>query len=223
MHRTPRDILAAAAVGGLLLVPVACSDDGDDTATSDTSAEASGTSEEATVGDVTIAEPWARPTTPGTTTSAIYMTLTSAEGDVLTGASVPASVAGTTEIHETRMAGGDMDDMSDDTMAGDMDMSADTMADMSGFAETDDEMDDMSDDTMAESGDGMEGMDGEMEMVEVGRIDLPAGETVALEPGGYHIMLLDVEEPLEAGDEIEVTLEFEKAGSTTITVPVGQP
>ncbi|MFM8267246.1 MAG: copper chaperone PCu(A)C, partial [Ilumatobacteraceae bacterium] len=45
------------------------------------------------------------------------------------------------------------------------------------------------------SGDGMSGMDG-MSMQEVDSIPLPAGETVALEPGGSHIMLLGLTAPL---------------------------
>ena len=229
MSRT-RSLLAAAAVGALVIVPVACSDDGDDTATTDTVESATGG--EATVGDVTIADAWARATTPGTTTSAVYMLLTSTDGDALTGVSVPSSVAGEAQIHQTSMSGDDMDDMddmdmTDDTMGDDMDeMSDDSMADTSGFAgAADDDMDDMdmTDDTMGDDADGTDDMDGEMQMAPVDQIDLPAGETVALEPGGYHIMLVDVVEPLEDGDEIDVTLTFEQAGETTITVTVGTP
>lgn len=48
-----------------------------------------------------------------------------------------------------------------------------------------------------------------MGMKPVQSIDLPAGETVTLEPGGYHIMLLDLAKPVKDGDSIPVTLEFE--------------
>jgi copper(I)-binding protein len=64
-----------------------------------------------------------------------------------------------------------------------------------------------------------EGM-GAMTMQEVGSIDLPAGETVALEPGGFHVMLMQLAAPLETGQAFEITLTFEKAGTRTIEVPV---
>jgi hypothetical protein len=43
---------------------------------------------------------------------------------------------------------------------------------------------------------------------------------VSLEPGGYHIMLLDLAEPLEDGDTFELTLRFEQAGEMDLTVDV---
>lgn len=59
-----------------------------------------------------------------------------------------------------------------------------------------------------------------MEMREVDRIAVPAGESVALEPGGYHVMLIDLAEPLELGSTIELTLEFEEAGTLVVTAEV---
>jgi hypothetical protein len=64
------------------------------------------------------------------------------------------------------------------------------------------------------------GMAEGMVMRPVERIELPAGETVALEPGGYHIMLLELVEPLVAGDTFEVTLMFENTPDQTVTVEV---
>jgi hypothetical protein len=43
---------------------------------------------------------------------------------------------------------------------------------------------------------------------------------VALEPGGYHIMLLDLVAPLEAGTTLEVTLTFEESGEQVVTADV---
>jgi copper(I)-binding protein len=63
-------------------------------------------------------------------------------------------------------------------------------------------------------------MGGEMTMRPVDGIDLPAGEAVALEPGGLHIMLLDLPAPLEIGQTYELTLTFEQAGEQTVTVEV---
>jgi copper(I)-binding protein len=96
-----------------------------------------------------------------------------------------------------------MDGMSETTMAGMDGMSETTMAGMDG-------MDDSSDDTMAPV----------MQMQEVDRIDLPAGTAVALAPGGYHVMLLDLVKPLELGDTFTLTLTFEKAGTREVTVTV---
>ena len=53
---------------------------------------------------------------------------------------------------------------------------------------------------------------GVMRMRRVDTLDLPAGKTVALEPGGYHVMLLDIERPLKAGERITVTLVVEESG-----------
>ncbi len=54
-------------------------------------------------------------------------------------------------------------------------------------------------------------------------LPLPAGETVALVPGGNHLMLLGVEEPLVAGDTVALTLTFETSPAVEVTATVGQP
>ena len=61
---------------------------------------------------------------------------------------------------------------------------------------------------------------GEMTMQEVEFIDLPAGTAVELKPGGYHVMLIGLVNPLEIGQTIQITLIFENAGEITIDVPV---
>lgn len=52
------------------------------------------------------------------------------------------------------------------------------------------------------------------------RVAVPAGETVAFEAGGLHVMLTGVEPALEAGTTIEVDLEFEQAGTVTVVAEV---
>ena len=59
-----------------------------------------------------------------------------------------------------------------------------------------------------------------MRMREVNAIDLPAGKTVELKPGGLHIMLVGLKAPLKAGERFAMKLRFEKAGEVTIDVPV---
>lgn len=73
----------------------------------------------------------------------------------------------------------------------------------------------MMDDSM-----GDDSMGGAMTMREVGEIALPAGTMVNLEPGGYHIMLLDIASPLELGEKFDVTLTFETAGEKVVEVEV---
>ena len=50
-------------------------------------------------------------------------------------------------------------------------------------------------------------------------IEVPAGETVALRPGGDHLMLMRPE-AMAAGEAVEVTLAFERAGEVTAPFPV---
>lgn len=59
-----------------------------------------------------------------------------------------------------------------------------------------------------------------MEMRPVDRIDVPAGDMAELKPGGYHVMLLDLAEPLVVGETLELTLTFEEAGEQVVTVEV---
>ena len=190
--RTAKSFALAAASA---LVFASCG--GDDDSSTDTAAPSGG--------DIAISGAWARTSPMSVNVGAVYMDITAAADDELLTASVDASVAGTVEIHETLaadMAGGDSampgeagEETSEDTMAGDM-------------------SEDMTDDTM--SG----GMSGEMTMRPVSSIVLPAGETVLLMPGGYHIMLLDLVAPLEEGQTFDVTLTFANSGTQVVTVEV---
>jgi copper(I)-binding protein len=49
---------------------------------------------------------------------------------------------------------------------------------------------------------------------------IPAGGSVELKPGGKHVMMIDLVAPLEPGDEIELTLNFDNGDSMSFTVPV---
>ena len=56
-------------------------------------------------------------------------------------------------------------------------------------------------------------MDGNvMRMREVKAIDLPKGKTVTLQPGGFHIMLMNLPKPIAVGDVIPLTLVVESGG-----------
>jgi periplasmic copper chaperone A len=62
---------------------------------------------------------------------------------------------------------------------------------------------------------------GVMKMRQVDAVPLPAGQAVTLTPGGYHIMLTDLKQPLVAGQSFPLTLTFEKAGPVETKVMIG--
>lgn len=53
-----------------------------------------------------------------------------------------------------------------------------------------------------------------------GGIEIPAGETVELKPGGYHVMLMELQQELVPGTAFLVTLAFESGTEVTVAVPV---
>lgn len=63
--------------------------------------------------------------------------------------------------------------------------------------------------------------DGAMSMREKdGGFPIAAGETLMLEPGANHVMLMGLTGPLLAGDEVTVTLEFDDGSTLEVTAPV---
>ena len=71
----------------------------------------------------------------------------------------------------------------------------------------------------------MEVVNGIMKMREVeGGIKIPAGGTVMLKPGGFHLMFIKLKHDLKQGETLPVTLTFAKAGTVDVTLaiwPVG--
>jgi periplasmic copper chaperone A len=114
--------------------------------------------------DLQVTDAWARATPGAAQTAAAYVTITSAAGDRLTGASTP--VAQKAELHTMTMDGN------------------------------------------------------VMKMRQVDGIDLPAGQAITLKPGGYHIMLTGLAQPLKEGQTFPLTLTFDKAGTQQVTVAV---
>jgi copper(I)-binding protein len=145
-------------------------------------------------GRVAVSEAWARSSPPGVTDGAAYMTIESEADDVLIGAAVAAGVAATAEFHETVVGEPSMDETTTGETAAD-DMAGHDMA-------------------------PTDGTGGAMTMQHVSTVDLPAGEPVAFEPGGRHVMLLDLVTPLVAGSSFELTLTFVDAAPETITVGI---
>ena len=62
-----------------------------------------------------------------------------------------------------------------------------------------------------------------MRMRRVDGLALPAGKSVALEPGGYHLMLMELKAPLAEGARFPLKLRFEQAGEVTVEIKVEQP
>jgi periplasmic copper chaperone A len=61
---------------------------------------------------------------------------------------------------------------------------------------------------------------GVMKMRPLGPVDLPAGHAVVLKPGGTHIMLTGLKQPLRVGESFPLTLDFERAGKREVTVTI---
>ncbi len=51
-------------------------------------------------------------------------------------------------------------------------------------------------------------------------LEIPAGGSVVLKPGGYHIMFMKLDEQLLAGENRKVTISFEKAGNVELDMSV---
>ncbi|HVR54714.1 MAG TPA: copper chaperone PCu(A)C [Pseudorhodoferax sp.] len=66
--------------------------------------------------------------------------------------------------------------------------------------------------------------DNVMRMRQVPGVELPAGKTIELKPGGYHIMLMDLPRQVKAGETVPLTLVFEgkdgKRESLEVQAPV---
>ena len=59
-----------------------------------------------------------------------------------------------------------------------------------------------------------------MRMRSIPVLDLPAGRPVELKPGGHHVMLLDLKQPLKAGDKVQIELRLETRDGKRVTQPV---
>lgn len=65
---------------------------------------------------------------------------------------------------------------------------------------------------------------GMMKMAELtAGLPLPAGQAVALAPGGNHLMLIGLTAPLVAGETVPLTLQFASAPAITVQAQVRQP
>lgn len=61
---------------------------------------------------------------------------------------------------------------------------------------------------------------GVMKMRAIPSLALPAGTTVALKPGGYHVMLMDLKQAMKPGDVVPLSLVVENAAGKRETIEV---
>jgi copper(I)-binding protein len=67
----------------------------------------------------------------------------------------------------------------------------------------------------------MKSEDGVMKMAEIKNgLNIPAHGSIGLAPGGYHLMFTHLTHPLNKGDTVDATLNFEHAGSVEVHFPV---
>ena len=62
-----------------------------------------------------------------------------------------------------------------------------------------------------------------MKMRAIPGLDLPAGKSVELKPGGYHVMLMDLKAPLKAGDSVPITLSVQGKDGKKESIEVKAP
>lgn len=65
--------------------------------------------------------------------------------------------------------------------------------------------------------------DNVMTMRQIPGVDLPAGKTVELKPGGYHVMLMNLKQQVKEGDTVPLTLTFESKDGKRDTMDVKVP
>lgn len=62
-----------------------------------------------------------------------------------------------------------------------------------------------------------------MKMRQISNLELPAGQTTELKPGGYHVMLMDLKEQMVDGAVVPITLIFENSAGERFSQDVEAP
>jgi len=61
---------------------------------------------------------------------------------------------------------------------------------------------------------------GVMKMEPVKNLDIPAGKSVTLEPGAYHLMIMQLMKPLKEGDTVDLVFTFKNQGPVKVAAKV---
>jgi periplasmic copper chaperone A len=146
-------------------------------------------------GGIRVSEPWARTSPMVAGAGAAYMVIENkaSAADFLLGGS--SDVAKAVEVHETVAIPEGSAAPMESTGTGGMESPAASPGGMG-------------------TGGSMMGMQ------KMDRLEIPAGGSVELKPGSYHIMLIGLTRELKAGEKIDITLKFEKAGDVKVTAEV---
>jgi len=64
---------------------------------------------------------------------------------------------------------------------------------------------------------------GTMKMHAMKHLEIPRGQQVTLKPGGMHLMLMNLRQPLREGERLPIVLEFEHAGRLEVSAPILSP
>lgn len=65
--------------------------------------------------------------------------------------------------------------------------------------------------------------DGMMKMQQVAKKSIAAGESLKMQPGGYHVMLMGLKQPLQANESIQIVLNFADGTQQSIDVGIRNP
>lgn len=140
---------------------------------------------------ITVMDPWVRPAAMMGGNGAAFMTIINSTDADDRLVGAEADFANVVEVHESYM------------------LEEGEMGDMEGMGD-------------GEEGEGghMGGMSDVMGMRPVDGVDVPAGGEAVLQPGGYHVMLIDFNQELEVGSTATVTLIFESGTTLEVEAPV---
>jgi copper(I)-binding protein len=141
-------------------------------------------------GKIEISGSWARTSPMVEGAGAAYMTIKNTGGAADTLVGASSPAAKSTEVHETYVV--------EESPAASMGGGMASPAASSGMG----------------SGSPMMGMR------KIDSLEIPAGGSVELKPGSYHLMLLELTAPLKAGEKIDITLTFKNAGEVKVTADV---
>ncbi|RUO75159.1 copper chaperone PCu(A)C [Idiomarina seosinensis] len=61
---------------------------------------------------------------------------------------------------------------------------------------------------------------GMMKMIHVPELEIAPGESLTMKPGGYHIMLFNLQQPLTSGEQITLTFKFSDGNSQDVSIDV---
>lgn len=161
--------------------------------------------------DIVIADAWARESVAMSSAAAVFMTIRNngSVPDSLLSATIDPPIAERVELHETVPVDSTIEGTSSPHGGGE------SMGEMDGMKQG------FIGDESEESKKGAESMGKDaMTMRKIESIEIPAGKTVKLEPGGLHVMLKGLSRKLEAGERIRVSLVFRVSGKKDVWAEV---